>query len=164
MERQQGANNIANLPNSASNNNARKLFNDRLSAKCAVLVKYLNKLASLATPSLVPEIFCVVRSPAGNYLVDFCTGDSFGRPAISQTLRQTIRSIAAADDSGFWSFEMKEMLLQGCKDSDAAFATALIDVARTSDIITSRQAELMLDILREDKPNSRGKCQIMQRK
>ena len=59
---------------------------------------------------------------------------------------------------------MKEMLLQSCKDSDAAFATALVDVARTSDIITSRQAELMLDILREDKSNSRGKCQILQQK
>lgn len=157
MDGERCLNDTPNHPNPTSNNNVRKLFNDRLSAKCAVLSKYLNKLASVATPSLVPEIFCVVRSPAGNYLVDFCTGDTFGRPAISQTLRQTIKSIAGADDGGCWTLEMKEMLLQSCKDVEVAFATALVDVAKTSDIITSRQADLMLDILREEKPNSRGK-------
>lgn len=160
MEGGQCLNNTPNHPNPTSNNNARKQFNDRLSAKCAVLLKYLNKLASVATPTLVPEIFCVVRSPAGNYLVDFCTGETFGRPVISQILRQTMKSIASADDGGCWTFEMKEMLLQSCKDSEVAFATALVDVAKTSDIITSRQAELMLDILREEKPNSRGKWPV----
>jgi hypothetical protein len=60
---------------------------------------------------------------------------------------------------------MKEMLLQSCKDSVAAFTTALVGVARTSDIITSRQAELMLDeLLREDKSNSGDKCRIRQQK